>query len=511
MAFEPNYEKLVTSYKRDLNTAQARVDVRLSTVDQEEIKSILCSSAKAHIINAEISGNTINYNGQVNFQVIYESAMGDIQGLDYTAEFVDKYSSEDVPNLQLPIVDSGVIDVEINVLNANTISATAIVETRISGVINENTDVLSGIEASGVYTEVESNKFYSFLGKLSEKYDLVQDVELLEGVSKVLSVTPAVALEGVKPSDNFALVKGNVFVDMCYLTNEENPKVRSYTTSYDFSMEVALEGVNEDTYILSNIYINTTDIKVTSNLEQDKALINLVLPIVYNGFAFTGKMVNNVVDMYSVNNELNVTSASVQSLLPNETITAMDKINGSVMVEDFVDEILGNCCNYVSVTSTFVEEDSVTIEGVANTTVLYYNKEDNSKNSIIVEMPFSVKVNGNNFNENSIAQVNCVMNDISAKSKRGQEIEVFAKLYLYVELYSTNTSVVISQVSIGEAIAPPDCAFKIYVVKNNETLWDVAKNLRTSEEDILNQNKDLELPLKAGDRVLIYYQKVMEF
>jgi tRNA(Ile2) C34 agmatinyltransferase TiaS len=62
MAFEPNYEKLVTSYKRDLNTAQARVDVRLSTVDQEEIKSILCSSAKAHIINAEISGNTINYN-----------------------------------------------------------------------------------------------------------------------------------------------------------------------------------------------------------------------------------------------------------------------------------------------------------------------------------------------------------------------------------------------------------------------------------------------------------------
>ena len=126
-------------------------------------------------------------------------------------------------------------------------------------------------------------------------------------------------------------------------------------------------------------------------------------------------------------------------------------------------------------------------------------------------MPFSVKVNGNNFNENSIAQVNCVMSDISTKSKRGQEIEVFAKLYLYVDVYSTNTSVVISQVSLGEAITQPDCSFKIYVVKNNETLWDVAKNLRTSEEDILNQNKDLELPLKAGDRVLIYYQKVMEF
>ena len=51
----------------------------------------------------------------------------------------------------------------------------------------------------------------------------------------------------------------------------------------------------------------------------------------------------------------------------------------------------------------------------------------------------------------------------------------------------------------------------IYIVKNNETLWDVAKQLGTSVDEIIAQNPELELPLKEGDRVYIYYQKVMEF
>lgn len=512
MAFEPNYEKLVTSYRKTLTTAQAQVDVKLSTVDASEIKTILCSSAKSHITKAEVNGNVINYNGLVNFQVIYESVTGEIYGLDYTAEFVDKYTDESGTNIFMPIVSSEVVDVDINVVNSTTVSASAIVENTVSSIINENTSVLTSVMGDNVYTNMETNTFYNFLGAINEKYDLTSDVEINEGISKVLSITPSISLESVTPSTDFVKVNGNVFVDMCYLTNEEQPKVRSYTTTLDFNMEVALNGVTENTYIQSDVFINTTDIKVTSNLDTDKAIINLVLPITYNGYAFNGVTMDNVADLYSTTNELNIVSSSVNSLMPSATLTAMDKINGSVMVNDsFVDEILGNCCNYVTVTSSFVDDDCVVVEGVANTTVLYYSKEDDVKNSIIVEMPFSVRVKGENLEDNFTPIVNAVVSDMSTKSKRGQEIEVFAKLYLYVDVFGTNTSAVISEVSLGEEIAPNNCALKIYIVKDNETLWDVAKELGTSVEEIMAQNPELELPLKAGDRVYIYYQKVMEF
>lgn len=512
MAFEPNYEKLVTSYRKTLTTAQAQVDVKLSTVDASEIKTILCSSAKSHITKAEVNGNVVNYNGLVNFQVIYESVTGEIYGLDYTAEFMDKYTDESGANIFMPIVMSEVVDVDVNVVNSTTISATAIVENRIDAIINENVSVLTSVAGENVFTNMETNTYYNFLGVLNEKYDLTNDIEINDGVGKVLSITPSISLESVTPFTDYVKVVGNVFVDICYLTQEEQPKPRSYTTTLDFNMEVALNGIVDTTKVQSDLFINTSDIKVTSTLDLNKAIINLVLPITYNGYAFNSVVVDNVADLYSTTNELNITTNSVNSLTPSATLTAMEKIDGSVMVNDsFVDEILGNCCNYVTVTSSFVDDDCVVVEGVANTTVIYYSKEDDVKNSIIVEMPFSVRVKGENLDENFMTTVNAVVSDMSTKSKRGQEIEVFAKLYLYVDVYGTSTNAVISEVSVGEEIAPNNCALKIYIVKDNETLWDVAKELGTSVDEIMAQNPDLELPLKAGDRVYIYYQKVMEF
>ena len=347
---------------------------------------------------------------------------------------------------------------------------------------------------------------------LSERYELSQDVEINDGVSRVLSVTPSVTLDSVKPNMDYATVSGNVVVDMCYLTNEELPKVRSYTTTLDFSMEVALANLNSDSYIQSDVAINTTDIKVTSNIENDKAVINLVLPVLYRGYAYNKNNLDIVSDIYSTTNELNVSSASVMSIEPSDVLTSMEKISGNVQIEDsFVDEILGNCCNYVTITNTYMEEDGVVVEGVANSTVLYYNKEDNQKNSVMVEMPFSVRVKGDNYNDNYFALVNCVLSDVTTKCKRGQEIEVNAKLYFYVDVYTNEVNAVINEVSEGDAREDNPCALRIYVVKDNESLWDVAKELGTSEDELIMQNPNLELPLKAGDRVFMYYQRVMEF
>ena len=151
------------------------------------------------------------------------------------------------------------------------------------------------------------------------------------------------------------------------------------------------------------------------------------------------------------------------------------------------------------------------VEGVASTTVLYYNKEENSKNSIIVEMPFATRVKVDRLKGDPVVVANSVMSDISTKSKRGQEIEVFAKLYLYVDIYCKETSAVISEVTVGEEKLQSDCAIKIHIVRENETLWDIAKELGTSVDELMSQNENLELPLKENDRVFLYNQRVMEF
>ena len=49
----------------------------------------------------------------------------------------------------------------------------------------------------------------------------------------------------------------------------------------------------------------------------------------------------------------------------------------------------------------------------------------------------------------------------------------------------------------------------IYVVKPNQTIWDVAKDVSVSQELILEQNPQVELPIKAGDKLVIYKPNIM--
>ena len=63
MAFEPNFEKVVASVRKKIGVVQSQVDCKLPT--SEEVSKILCSNAKANIVNVETSGKDVVYSGFV--------------------------------------------------------------------------------------------------------------------------------------------------------------------------------------------------------------------------------------------------------------------------------------------------------------------------------------------------------------------------------------------------------------------------------------------------------------
>ena len=56
----------------------------------------------------------------------------------------------------------------------------------------------------------------------------------------------------------------------------------------------------------------------------------------------------------------------------------------------------------------------------------------------------------------------------------------------------------------GADIAPCEDAIGIYYAKKGETLWDIAKRLGASPEDIAAQNPGLGEETAAGDRIVVY-------
>jgi hypothetical protein len=148
------------------------------------------------------------------------------------------------------------------------------------------------------------------------------------------------------------------------------------------------------------------------------------------------------------------------------------------------------------------------IEGIANTTVVYYTKETNAITSVQVEMPFMVE---QKFDGEESKVVSLCLADISARSKRGKEIEVSARLNVFSDMYNTEEVCVITNVVVGQDKKTDDCSLYIYIVKPNETIWDIAKNMNTSQDLILEQNPSVQLPLCAGERLVIYKPQIFDF
>lgn len=507
MALEPNFEKVVASVRKRLESVQSQVDCKLSITD--DVKKVVCSNAKANIENVEVSGREIIYSGYVNFQVVYFDKEMNPMGVDYTAEFRDKYSSNIELGNVVPVVGVSVIDVHTSI--NGDIRAVATLETTIDAIINNSINVLTNINNETYFTKTELLNYSNYVTTVSNRFEVNNDVEIKDSISKILSVCPSVYIEKIVSDDRFITLNGGIYFDICYLT--DNNIVRSTQFSSNFVQEIASDDIDQNSVIQSDLQILYNDIKVTTSIDTDNAIVNVDLPLMYTAYVFRNESLDVVSDLYSTSNFTNVVAESVESLSSFDSIVFDEKLSGNLSIQDndaFIDEILGNCCGSVIVTNNFVQDGAINIEGVASTTILYLNKENNSTHSVEVEMPFAVST-ATGIKDGMNSDVKLALTKISARVRRGKEIEVNAVLEIYVDVFNNVENAVITSVLEDDEIPESDCAMSFYIARQGDTIWNIARELRISTELLLAQNPNLTDDIDAGTQVVVYRQRQVEF
>ena len=448
----------------------------------------------------------IEFSGIVDFQAVYDSA--GISAIDYTAEFKDKFELPDDVMGEV-LISSNVVDVTSNIVSSG-IRVVAIVEVTIDEICSRDINLLTDVNGDGVYSTGRQVDFSTYLGKASEHFDVSGEFEVKD-VNKLLMVSPRVCLGKVEPRDNYVIVSGIVEVDGCLQGGDNPSDIITHSHTFDFSTEVALDGIDENSIIHNQLSILYNEIKVSSTEEEGGLLVNVYIPLLYNGYVFKKNTMAIIDDVYSSKNYLSVTSENFETLIGKNPIKFKDNISGSASILEtspFIDNILGVCTNNIVLASSNVLGDKLFVEGVANATVVYFTKETSSITSVQVEMPFSVeeKVDGVEADV-----VTLCLNNVTARSKRGKEIEVSAELSVYADMSSINSETIISQVVVGEEKPNDDCTLYVYIARPGQTVWDIAKEMSVSEDIILEQNEGLELPLKGGEKIVIYRPKVFGF
>jgi len=507
MAFEPNFEKVVTSVRKNLGVTQSQVDIRVPI--ESGISKILCSNANVNVLNVETNMKDVLYSGVVSFQMVYLDENNEAQGVNYSAEFKDKYNTNfDLINI-VPIVSANVVDTSTSVNGDLKVVVT--LETSIDGIINNSTNIVTNIIGDTYLTKKETFDFANYFTKIVNSFEISNDVEIKDGVNKVLSVCPSIQLEKASSNDGFVNVEGVIYYDICYLT--DNEIIRTMQSSFEFNQELPYDDILDSDVIQAVLKVIYNDIKITTSIDVDNTSVNIITPLLFEGCIYKLASMEIVSDVFSTSNYINLSAESINSIRPFDNISFDEKLNGNIVIDDgelFIDEVLGNCCNSVIIANQMVRDNFLIVEGVATTTVLYLNKETNSIKSVVVEMPFSTSTSVD-YKDDVEINVQVSLTELNSRVRRGKEIEVSALLCVYANVYSTTNSVVITKVEEEDEYPDNECAMSFYITREGDDIWRIAKELKVSPDTIIAQNSNLIDPIESGSKVVVYRQRQVEF
>ncbi len=474
-----------------------------------KITKVLTASAKPNIDSISREGNKIKLDGSVEYDVLAVLETGDIMPITQKSAFSQNFEGENVLGNDVIEARANLIDFN-NTNGDDNISYASTINLDLYKIAN-NGDVKIATPEQNIFVKKKEFQTSCFEGQVEYDGHVSFDVQKDSKTNKILFTNSQAVLKSVIPATDYYVASGTVYTTIVF--QSEDGAIKSIIKENNFSEEIEGAGITKESVIHARILTKETII-VENN---EKNIFNFDVPIKIITEYYNKKMVDVVVDAYSLQNEVNLTTTSVAQ---NEFYTTK-YVEDNIITNSALDQTLPNVDKVLAVVpgnilsfNQIIKDEKIYFEGMANVNVVYYslNEEGNEiLNSLDLQLPYSLSFDCEGLTESDLVSSQIILGDVSVKNKMGKELEVLAEIKVSYNATSPKVSAVVSELVLGEEKPQKDYSLEIYVARENQTLWDIAKELGVLEDDLIAQNKELSLPLQKGDKIVSYRQRVVDF
>lgn len=506
MAEELTEETIKLCTKRKLATLQLKNNATINSSDNVKITKILTVVACPNVDNVETFNAETKFNISVRYDALVCLENGEIVTLSQTG--VSNSSCEN----SLITADSNV-DVFASVLDVNSSIANG--EVNVNSLVscdiylsNRNICLKQLSKSDDVFTkdcEVEINSH-----KISNAHSSIisSEIDAQGKVNKIIFCQYQGCVKSVVAGNDYYTVGGEMVVNL--MAEYEDGQLKSLIKSIPFSEEIECKGLcKEDimqTYFVTNKPCNTN---IITDADGNNT-ISVELPYIVKCDVYQKCNREFVVDAYNVKKEVNLTTESYEQNEFYNSKFVEDKIVSTfTLTEDAprVERILLSTGESISLVNSYTKNGEIVIEGIANVGTIYYSEDDEGNkvlNSVVIDVPYSLSIIAPEVNEGDNVEVDVKLGEVTVKNKKGRELEVIANINICYSVNKPLVFAVVTELSFGDEKPLKDYALEIYVAKENQTLWDIAKYLNISSDSLLSQNPDVSLPIVAGEKIVAY-------
>ena len=504
---ELNYTSLKAG-RRVMVKKQTVVECVLHTDKDIKIAKVLSLSADGSIAASESLSKELKYNGRINFKVIFMNNDGGLSKLNYYADFSDKIEDETITPTSYINNSGEVIDVNTVSLTENEISLACVFEVSLE--ILKTEEFMCIAKSEDLHIKSEVSKTCEILARSSANFDIAEQKSVKNTVSDILCSDADIIVNSTFAANDMLICEGEVIVNITYGDNVKDEILGiSFTMPYKFEIEAKGSDITKSA--TCQAVINYLEVSVSVDEEKNESIFSANANIKLLGVVYNLTDMTVVTDVFSETNEVNPVISGINMNNFEGTVYYAEKVEGSVELSDNMSDIINILCccgTRVNIVSYAAMDKNLNLEGIINTNVLFMDREG-KKNSAQAEIPFSINIENDIIKRDCIIKSKAMVCDIYAKSKKGKDLDIFVAVKICADIYSSTTLMAVTEVELT-TIKQSENTISIYFAQENESFWDVAKQLNCSEAMIIKQNPNLSVPFNGGEQVVIYRQKILK-
>lgn len=476
--------------RKELN-AQTAVECRFG----QEVETVLSIHCSAVLTGADAGNGEVRYFGKAHFSIVYEDAEKRICRAEKGVEF----SATEKDDFVFPALTARaqVACENISVRREGaSVYATALLGCDISLYGEQNFEYLSGgdlivrrepvkvITAHLVSGAAETGDEFEteFLG------DILQHAETVN-IGAIVCETGALIVEGE--------------INLCVLALKGSSLIsfeRLVPFRFDLPCEAATYGASAE----ARVSVMSASIRADADETKGRCNLTAEFALSAEGCVYEEVEVDAVTDAFSAKNATSLTFATANSSGVGEIIRLVERISGKCALSgpiDFSDQLQAVTLQRAEANLT-VTENGKSVEGVAMSALLVQGA-DGSHRGIELSLPFCVPVEAND------AMISVLVLGMSARQRQEGEIEAEATLKITVQERRKISARLVKNAEEGELLPISDSAISVYVPRAGDGLWELAKSLKKSPEEVSASNPDIEFPVREGQRVIVYRRKTV--
>lgn len=479
-----------------------------------DIDKYITSDAMIHVDNVKVSEGRANVRGHMEFKILYcsDENRNLVHSMENMITFDEMINGDQLGSNDMVNVKCDIDDLNIGIINTRKISVRAVLTLTLSAEEMCDVEMVEALkEDDAAQYRIRKEPLLQIVVNKKDTYRIREDIELSgnkPNISEILWNTVTLNNINTKLHDGNVGISGELGFFVMYEGEEDLPVQWMETNiPFDGKMEVAEceEGMIGDIEVcIANISLN---MKPDYDGEQRVLELEVVLELTMR--IYREDEMNILCDVYSLKNELtpkyekvsystlcmkNICRCKVQDRLK------LDKDNGHMM------QLLCAQGN-VLVEDTIMQDNGILVEGIVKMKIMYVSSDDQMPLNIADEVvPFSHLIEAQGISGESMAFIRPSLEQINTNMTGNNEVEVKCTVVLDALVIGNGNSQFITEVEampldLKKLQNIPSMAG--YMVKDKDTLWDIAKRYCTTVESIMKMNERKNEAVRKGEMLFI--------